>query len=232
MNRIAAIHQPNFFPWLGYFDKIARCDEFVVLDDVQYQKTGGSWSNRVKLLVVGEARWWTAPLQRPAHGTARIDELAWAAGPWRDKLLRTLEHNFAGHPFFRETLALVQPLLSSPEQNVAAYNLGALRALCDALGIRRELRLASRFAVAGASNERLVALTRAVACDTYLAGGGAQGYQQDAIFADAGIDVRYQAFAHPVYPQRGAREFVPGLSIIDALMNCGVAGTRDLLNLR
>ncbi len=47
---ICAIHQPNFFPWLGYFDKIKRCDKFVVLDDVQFPKTGGGWSNRVAVI--------------------------------------------------------------------------------------------------------------------------------------------------------------------------------------
>ncbi len=52
---IVAIHQPNFFPWLGYFDKIARCDHFVLLDHVQFQKTGGVWSNRVRMMV-GAAR--------------------------------------------------------------------------------------------------------------------------------------------------------------------------------
>jgi len=54
---VVAIHQPNFFPWLGYFDKIRRADVFILLDDAQYQKTGGSWSNRVKVLINGEGRW-------------------------------------------------------------------------------------------------------------------------------------------------------------------------------
>ncbi len=64
---VIAIHQPNFFPWLGYFDKIARCETFILLDHVQIQKTGGTWSNRVKLLWAGKARWGTAPVKHMFH---------------------------------------------------------------------------------------------------------------------------------------------------------------------
>ena len=75
MNRVVAIHQPNFFPWLGYFDKIARSDVFIFLDDVQFPKTGGVWSNRVKILIGGEARWSTAPIDRSFTGTRKICEM-------------------------------------------------------------------------------------------------------------------------------------------------------------
>lgn len=226
---IAAIHQPNFFPWLGYFNKIARCDVFVVLDDVQYQKTGSSWSNRVKLLVGGEPRWVTAPVRRRPHGTTRIDELSWAGDPWREKLLRTLASNYAGAAFYCETMELLEPLVRNDETLVERYNMHAVQAICAALGLGRTFVSASRFRIDSGSNERLIELCRAVDCDTYLAGGGAQEYQHDDLFAAAGVALRYQDFRHPTYPQRGVRDFVPGLSIIDALMNCGIPGTRELV---
>ena len=52
MDKIVAIHQPNFFPWLGYFDKINKSDIFIFLDDVQFPKKGGNWTNRVQLMVL------------------------------------------------------------------------------------------------------------------------------------------------------------------------------------
>ena len=39
---ICAIHQPNFFPWLGYFEKIWRADVFIFLNQVDYEKSGHS----------------------------------------------------------------------------------------------------------------------------------------------------------------------------------------------
>lgn len=229
MSRIAAIHQPNFFPWLGYFDKIARADVFVILDDVQHQKTGSNWSNRVRLLVSGEPRWVTAPVERPPHGTVRVDEARLADGPWRDKLLKAIELNYRRAPAFARVMDIVAPLVTNPEELLAGYNIHAIEAIAGALGLADNRVRASGFAVAGAANERLVALVRAAGCDTYLAGGGAAGYQDDASFEAAGLKLKYQSFAHPVYPQRGAAQFVAGLSILDALMNCGVERTRELI---
>ena len=63
---VVAIHQPNFFPWLGYFDKLDRADTFVLLDTVEFSK--GSRTNRVEVLVGGRPHWITAPVQRAGIG--------------------------------------------------------------------------------------------------------------------------------------------------------------------
>ena len=33
-----AIHQPEHFPYMGFFEKMSVADVFVILDDVQYKK--------------------------------------------------------------------------------------------------------------------------------------------------------------------------------------------------
>jgi len=38
---IVAIRQPQYLPWIGYFDKLDRADVFVLLDNVQYRKMSG-----------------------------------------------------------------------------------------------------------------------------------------------------------------------------------------------
>jgi hypothetical protein len=62
-----------------------------------------------------------------------------------------------------------------------------------------------------------------------LCGGGADAYQDEAVFKDSGLNLQYQKFVHPIYPQRNRPEFISGLSIIDALMNLGFQGVRKLL---
>ena len=45
--KIVSICQPHFFPWLGYFNMLYNCDEFIFLDNVQYNRR--SWQNRVHI---------------------------------------------------------------------------------------------------------------------------------------------------------------------------------------
>lgn len=229
--RLAAVHQPNFFPWLGYFNKLATADVFIVLDDAQHTKTGGNWSNRVRLLIGAEARWVTAPIRRPTHGVVPLCEVEWAGGqPWREKMVKSLETNYRRAAFYTEIMSLLVPLIRNPEQRLAAFNLHAIRSISAALGIHKEVILASALGVTASSNQRLIELTRSVDCDGYLAGGGADGYQDESAFARAGLQLKCQSFTHPVYPQAGSLGFVPGLSVIDALMHVGQARTSQLVN--
>jgi hypothetical protein len=225
MDRVVAIHQPNFFPWLGYFDKMRRADVFVFLDDVQYQKTGGTWSNRVKVMVRGEETWLTAPLDRSFHGTRRINEIRFQAGaPWREKLRLTLQAAYGRTAFFRETMQLLEPLLNCPEDGVAAYNIHAIQHLARAIGLGATTFVhGSSIPSPGTATQRLIDITTHLGGKHYLCGGGASGYQQDELFDAAGIGLQYQHFVHPEYAQHGGVRFVPGLSVIDALMNCGAS---------
>ena len=116
------------------------------------------------------------------------------------------------------------------ENNIAEYNSKTVLCICDELGLGREkLFWSSKLTHEGDSNELLVSLTKAVGGDTYMCGGGADGYQDDAVFASAGIELKRQNFKHPEYPQHNAPAFQAGLSIIDAVANIGWAQTAKLL---
>lgn len=229
-----AIHQPNFFPWLGYFDKIRRADVFILLDDVQYQKTGGAWSNRVKVLINGEGRWLTAPIDRSYHGTRAINEILFSdSDDWRGKVLRTIQTAYGRAPYFPEVWRVIEPLIGSQVRNLAEFNVHAITVLAAAIGLdtSRFVR-SSCIPTEAVATQRLIELTRSVGGARYLCGGGADGYQEDQAFAEAGLALVYQGFSPVAYPQFGSAEFVPGLSIIDAAMNVGWDGVRRLLHAR
>lgn len=229
--KIVAIHQPTFFPWLGYFNKIARCDVFVVLDSVQFPKKGGTWANRVKLLINGQPDWVTMPVDRSYHGVRSYGEMRIdSAAAWRDKLLQTIRTNYGATACFDEVFPAIEDLISNSTTGLTDYNLSAILYLAKALGLDvAKIILASKVKAEGAGTDLLVSITKAVSGTAYLCGGGASEYQEDEKFAAAGLDLIYQNFKHPVYEQANTREFVPGLSVIDALMNCGFEGTAALI---
>jgi hypothetical protein len=226
-----AIHQPNFLPWLGFFDKIARADVFVLLDSVQFPKKGGTWVNRVRILVNGRETWLTVPIERSYHGTRAIREMRIRDddGRWRETAIKTLRSAYGRAPFFDAIEAELQPLLRDATSDLATFNERAIRRICALLDLDTPLVRASELDADGAATDLLVSLVRAVGGDAYLAGGGAGGYQEDEKFAAAGIELRYQRFEPPVYPQRGSDTHVPGLSVVDAFAHVGPDGTRRLL---
>ena len=233
MNNVIAIHQPNFFPWLGYFDKIVRSDRFVFLDHVQFPKTGGTWSNRVKMLVSGEARWITAPIVRDYHGVRAISEMEFQPNhPWRKKVLKTIVINYSKAPHFKETIEFLETLLLNKENNLSSYNTQAIRAITEQLGISgKKYYWSSQLIYHGQSNEMLVSLIQAVRGNTYMSGSGAGAYMEDKLFKQRGVALQYQIFQDPVYPQLGTDKFIPRLSVIDALMNIGWKGVQNLLEI-
>lgn len=221
MAGLVAIHQPNFFPWLGYFDKIRRADAFVFLDAVDYPRSGsggmGSWCNRVRIAVQGEARWVTCPLQHMQLGSpiaaASIDDRQ----PWRTKLLKTLEANYRKAPCYAKAMELLSPLILAQETRLADLNVSAIKTVSAALGLKTRFLRQSHLGGEGKSTELLISLIKAAGGDSYIAGGGAAGYQQDELFAAAGIKLVYQNFVPRPYgdPSR----FIAGLSVIDYLMH-------------
>ncbi|WFU18959.1 WbqC family protein [Bradyrhizobium sp. CB3481] len=223
MAHLVAIHQPNFFPWLGYFDKIRRAEIFVFLDDVDYPRSGsggmGSWINRVRLSIQGDAQWVTCPIKRMARGqsimAAQIDD----GQPWRKKIMRTLQMNYGKAPQYDRTMEFLLPLIESAENNLAAFNISVIHAIAERIGVTTRFVRQSEIRSEGQATERLISLVKAVGGCAYLVGGGAAGYQDDDLIRGAGIDVVYQRFVPECYgsPDR----FLPGLSVIDYLMHDG-----------
>lgn len=229
--KVVAIHQPNFFPWLGYFEKFARADVFVMLDNVQFPKKGATWSNRVHLLVEGRPQWMTMPIVRAYHGVRGVNEMEIDnTSPWRSKLLKTLELNYKHAPHFSQVFPVVAELVKNPTSSLAEYNRSAIESLAIGLGLdTSKLVLSSRLEAEGQATDLLIAIVQSVGGTAYLCGGGATGYQEDTKFAAAGLELIYQDLQHPVYPQKTSGEFVPGLSVIDALMHCSFRSTGAMI---
>lgn len=221
--RLCAIHQPNFFPWLGFFDKIRQADAFVFLDAVAYPRSGskgmGSWTNRVRINVQGQPHWIGCPVLRQPLGAPISSILIDGSQPWQGKLLKTLEVNYRRAANFANGMALIEPLIRNAEGSLAEYNRFSIITIAGHLGLECHFLTQSELDTSGAGTDLLIDLTRRAGCDGYLAGGGAGGYQQDSLFSDSGVELVYQNFRTRVYGP--VDRFIPGLSVIDYILHDG-----------
>lgn len=218
--RLAA-HQPQYLPWLGYFDKIARADRFVLLDTVQYKKN--EWQNRNRIKGASGWHWLTVPVHYRfpmAIREVRVDE----SSGWRRKHKEALRQAYARAPHRARLLPAIEALLDRPIDDLATLNAETVRLLAGMLGVTTPMTIASTIpGIPEGPDERLIALCRHFGCDTYLAGSGGRDYMDLDTWRAAGIAVEFQEYRHPVYPQAQAG-FEANLSAIDALMQAGGDG--------
>lgn len=193
---ICAIHQPNFFPWAGYFDKIQKADVFIFLDEVAYPKSGsgsGSWCNRVKLLNNGKAGWFGLPIKRKS-GVQPIKEVEFVNKKHQViKLLRSLEFNYKKAVNYQKIAPIIETLLLYPDDNLAEFNIHAIKTLASYLGLKTTFVRQSELSHNKRSTELLIELVQQVGATTYMCGMGSGGYQEDHLFAEAGINLYYQS---------------------------------------
>lgn len=227
---IAAIHQPNYIPWLGYFFKIAYADTFVFLDVVAY--SCGGFVNRNSIKTPNGPAWMTIPVLKSGRSGQIISEVETDnTHQWAERHLVTLRCNYGRAPYFKETLALLEPnyhIIAGNRRSLAEFNIGMICSIATYLGLSAQFMRASELSLSGHKTDLILDICRAIGVRTYLAGMGAKSYQEDEKFAAAGITPVYSPFSQREYPQLFG-EFVGNLSVVDVLMNCGYSGTRRLL---
>ena len=216
----AAIVQPNYIPWCGYFDLIRRVDEFVLLDDVQYTKR--DWRNRNRIKTPDGPKWLTIPVRVSGKYHQLINEVEVVDGSWRAKHWNSLLSNYRKTPFFDHYADVFESLyLGSDEPMLAPINASFITKICHILGIETRISLASDLQAPRGRCERLIEITRKLGAQHYLSGPAARSYIDEMMFSDAGIQVVWMQYPdYPPYPQPHP-PFAPGLSVLDLLFNVG-----------
>jgi hypothetical protein len=215
-----SIHQPHYLPWLRYFDKIARSDLFILLDDVQFEKNG--FQNRNKIKTPQGWCYLTAPVLKPLLRPIRELELDYRSG-WQEKHRRALELNYRRAPHFSRFWPELDALYGAEWTHLGAMNSAFLSAYLRQLGIATPVVASSSIATRSESTQRLVELCRAMGATSYLSGAyAAQAYLDPDLLRTEGIRLELHEWTAPVYPQQyPAAGFLPDLAIVDLLFNVG-----------
>lgn len=217
MSKVVAIHQPNYLPWMGYFHKMLNCDVFVYADSVQLSAKSVSHRNKIKcstgtlLLSVPLA------LKRVPFNQVLI----YNENDWAERHYQTFQHCYARSRYWSDYKERFRDIYSKKWEKLIDLNLEIINLIRDVLNIKTYTVLESQLAnLQGRKSEEIINICQELNADVYLSGQGARVYNDQAAFRQHGIELRYQQFIHPTYPQLWG-EFVDKLSIVDLIFNCG-----------
>jgi hypothetical protein len=229
----AGIHQPNFFPWLGFFDRIAKSDIFIFFDHVQ-RPGGKSWFTRVRVTNHGAAMWLTIPIKKKGRNFEKIYEAEFGCDP--DGLIEEIVNKLRNY-YFRakykdEIIKLIEDLYVRT-YSVADFNINYITGIARVLGLNNMVKRSSeKFpdSIELYGSEMILETCKRFEISGFICGSYAYDNLVDKTsFLEAGVDVISQGFIHPVYKQIGTGNFIEGLSILDLLMNHGIDTTKHML---
>lgn len=216
---ILASHQPDFFPYLGYFYKIYQSDIFAFSDNVQYSK--GGRHNYNEILTANGPQRFTLPIH---YHCVDINKIEIAADENTvNKMLKTLVQEYKKAEHFSEVFPVIEYLLrkAPTAKNLAEFNIESILEFVERFGLgNRVFYRSSELILEGRKDTRIISMCKQVGADTYYSGTAAKDYHIETDYDKNGICLMYSDYEPIAYKQVGGRSAV-NMSVIDYVFNCG-----------
>lgn len=211
--------QPYFFPYLGYFQLVSSVEKFVFYDDVSYIKQG--WINRNRINLNGEPWTFSIPIAKQSSFRQIRETKISNHLPWRERTLKTIMQAYRRSPYFMTVFPIIEEVFNGPADSIAEL------AKQSVLRVSKYLSLQTFFQDSSVAynnqdlraEERVIDICLKEKASRYVnLVGGQELYGRDH-FSREGIDLCFLQMKPIHYLQQSTHPFIPGLSIIDVLMN-------------
>ena len=221
--------QPTFIPWAGYFGLIKYVDKFVFLDDVQFD--GRSWQQRNKIFENGKSTFITIPvikknLRFQKISNTKID----TSSNFRKKSIKKILQNYSKSKYFKKYKNLIEKILLKEFISLSDMNIFIIKELCKTIDIKIKFYKSSELNVMGKKSEKLVNICKKLKTTNYISVEGSKIYLEKDLylFHKNKIQVKYFKYNEIKY-NTFYEKFIPKLSIIDLLFNCG-SNTKKIIH--
>ena len=216
---ICAIHQPNYLPYAGFFDKAIKSDLFVLYDSAQFVKNG--WQNRNRICVKHGWQWLSLPVRHRFGQTIKETEIFDPE--------KSLKHNwntiktvYGKAPFFTLYSKMMKQEYCKKSLYLSEFNCDLIISIANILGIKTKFILSSDLGpIRSKGTEALIEICKKVDSSTYISGNSGKNYVDEKLFKESNIKIIYQNYNYRDYKHFNNDVFQPMMSIIDVLFNCG-----------
>lgn len=224
MKKKCAIIQPNFIPWIGYFEIINSVDQFILLDDVQY--TRRDWRNRNLINNCGLPLYVTIPVLSKGKFNEKINAIKINPNDWENKNLKKIYHCYSKTKYFDLIFPLIKIFFNFKNNNEYLVNIldFSIKKICSQLKINTPILNSSQIKLANDldKNEKIICLCKEVGCDEYISGASAFYYLNNKKFIENNIKLSIAGYKDQInYVDDKNFNFIKKLSIIDLLFHQG-----------
>jgi len=218
----AAILQPTYLPWMGYFEMIDSADTYIVFDHVQFERK--SWQQRNRIKASNGPIWLSVPVQKASRDTRICDmKISYANGAPLEKHWKTISLAYKRAPYFDKYKLIFEKIYNKRHVLLRDLNVEIIKAICNILGIKTRIMFSSDLDLNDrdmGKTDKIVNLCKKAGITHLYDAKGSQDFIDASLFQDEGVLITFQDFEHPRYSQLWG-EFVPYLSIVDLLFNEG-----------
>ncbi len=212
---LCSIHQPNYLPYLGMFEKIARSDVFVFYDITQYTKNDYRNRNTIK--------WPNGPILLTLPTFASLSQMI-KDTKFDNRILakhrKTIQSAYQKAPYFEQYKSIFEEIYAYQWDNISDFDIMITKKLCEILWIQTKIVVLSDLVdhLQSKSTDALIEVCKLVGADEYLSGKDGKNYVEMEKFDEAWIKVYFQDYQHPTYSQLWG-DFIPYMSVIDLIFN-------------
>ena len=217
---IVSIHQPNYIPWIGFFNKILLSDVYVVFDDVQFPR-GKDYANRNQIKTNNGKIWLTIPV------IGKSDLKPWNKikinkNGWVDKHLANIESFYIKSPYFNKYYPEIKNIYLKDHNLLMDLTLELIKYFLKSLNKEVNIVLSSDIKTNLKGLDKILYILKYLKTTKYISGDGegSRRYIDENLFKKNNMELIWQNYKHPVYKQQFG-EFMPYMSILDLLFNEG-----------
>ena len=185
------ITQSNYVPWRGWYAMVRASDTLVYLDDVQF--TRRDWRNRNRILIGGQPKWITIPVNNSGNYHSLIHEITVSDPRWWESHLSLLKSAYHSQDFFSSFITKIQSAYKALEglDSLSAINQRLNEWIFSTLKIATTVRDSREFPSHLKRSERLVEICKFIGANEYISGPAAKAYLDEKLFEENSIEVRW-----------------------------------------